>query len=242
VTAILGMGLASGSPSAVSAATLVALHHVLVKGALFLGVGVAAATGWRRVRWPVLGPAAVLSLALGGLPLTGGALAKLSSKAPLGDGPAAVLATLSAAGTTLLMLHFLARLARAVPEDPGARAPAGLVAPWLATAAAAIVVPWALAPTLAGVTGADTLAPSELWAAAWPIALGSALWLVARRATLPAVPEGDVVVLGARLAERAGAFAGALERADARLSQWTVAGVSLLALVILLSTAMLTGP
>jgi hypothetical protein len=105
----------------------------------------------------------------------------------------------------------------------------------------ALVVPWALAPTLAGVTGADTLAPSELWAATWPIALGSALWLVARRTTLPAVPEGDVVVLGAGAADRARVFVGALERADARLSEWTVAGVSLLALVILLSTAMFAG-
>jgi multicomponent Na+:H+ antiporter subunit A len=53
-----------------------------------------------------------LALSLGGLPLTGGALAKLAVKAPLGNGVVGMLATVSAAGTTLLMLHFLQRLAR----------------------------------------------------------------------------------------------------------------------------------
>jgi hypothetical protein len=48
-----------------------------VKGALFLAVGVAQTTSARRL-WPVLLPAAVLAVCLGGLPLTGGALAKLT--------------------------------------------------------------------------------------------------------------------------------------------------------------------
>ena len=62
------------------AAAFYAAHHVLAKGALFLAVGVVAATGARRL-WPVLLPAAVLALGFGGLPLTGGALAKLAVKA-----------------------------------------------------------------------------------------------------------------------------------------------------------------
>ncbi len=71
----------------------------LVKGALFLAIGVAAATGTSRL-WLVLVPAAVIALSLAGLPLTGGALAKAVSKAPLGDGVAGSLAALAAAGTT----------------------------------------------------------------------------------------------------------------------------------------------
>lgn len=59
----------------------------------------------------------MLALSLAGLPLTGGSLAKLAVKAPLGDGAAASLANLSAAGTALLMLHFLTRLVRIEPRD-----------------------------------------------------------------------------------------------------------------------------
>ena len=47
----------------------------------------------------MLSPAAVLALGLGGLPLTGGALAKYAVKGPLGDGLAGMLANVSAAGT-----------------------------------------------------------------------------------------------------------------------------------------------
>lgn len=241
VVAILGMGLASGDRAAVSAAILVASHHALVKGALFLAVGVAGVAAWRR---PWLGPpVVVLSLALAGLPATGGALGKLAAKGPMGDGLAASLATLSAAGTTLLMLHFVTRLASPSSGAAGVRAPAGLVVPWLATAAAALAVPWALAPTFAGVTIAATLAPTEIWAATWPIALGAtgALGLrrVARR--LPALPEGDLVALAEPAAGLAARCADALARADARLREWPVAGVALLCLALLLGAAMLAG-
>ena len=78
VAAVLGMGLAGGRTTPRMAAAFYAAHHVLVKGALFLAVGVVAATGARL--WPVLLPAAVLALGFGGLPLTGGALAKLAVK------------------------------------------------------------------------------------------------------------------------------------------------------------------
>ena len=92
------MGLAAGDRRRALATAFYAAHHVLVKGALFLAVGVAGGHGARQP-WPVLLPAAVLALGLGGLPLTGGALAKLAVKAPLGDGIVALLANLSAAGT-----------------------------------------------------------------------------------------------------------------------------------------------
>jgi hypothetical protein len=83
----------------------------LAKGALFLAVGVAALTNAGRL-WPVLLPAAVIALALAGLPLTGGALAKSAIKAPMGEGLAGTLATLSAIISTLLMLHFVHCLTR----------------------------------------------------------------------------------------------------------------------------------
>ena len=45
LAAVLGMGLAAGDASTASAASFYAAHHVLVKGGLFLALGVAATTG-----------------------------------------------------------------------------------------------------------------------------------------------------------------------------------------------------
>ena len=59
----------------------------------------------------VLFPGAAVALGLAGLPLTGGALAKLAAKVPFGYGFIGLLASCSAAGTALLMLHFLHRVA-----------------------------------------------------------------------------------------------------------------------------------
>ncbi len=126
VAAVLGAGLAGSTEVAITAA-FYAAHHVLAKGGLFLAVGVMAATGSRR-RWVVLLPAAVLALGFGGLPLTGGALAKLATKPLLEGGMLGLLAALAAAGSTLLMLHFLDRLRSSAAVEPGASAPVGLVA------------------------------------------------------------------------------------------------------------------
>jgi formate hydrogenlyase subunit 3/multisubunit Na+/H+ antiporter MnhD subunit len=242
VAAILGMGLANGDASAVAAASFTAAHHVLVKGACFFAVGVAAVTGGRR--WIVTLPATLLALALAGFPGTGGAIAKLAAKTPMGDGTAASLATFAAAGTTLLMLHFVMRLREIDASGSRPIAAGGFVAPWIATAFAAAIVPWSLAGPILGATPREVFAPYALGSAAWPILLGGGLLFVLRRydRALPSLPEGDIVVLGAPAGRVARAGADALERADARLSEWPAAGVSLLAVTILLGLAMLAGP
>ncbi|HET6197303.1 MAG TPA: complex I subunit 5 family protein [Acetobacteraceae bacterium] len=239
---VFGMGLVSGNSGTALDAAFYAAHHTLVKGALFLAVGVAATAGARRP-WPVLLPAAVLALGLGGLPLTGGALAKLVVKTPVGDGFVALLMSLSSAGTTLLMAHFLYRLAvssarHATPDDPS---PSSL--PWLAMALASIAVPWTVYLTVMSGAVADAVAPAALWSAIWPMLLGGALAIAQRRwGRLPRIPDGDiagVAVAGAtRLARAAGL---AMEWLDRVLRQWTVAGVSLLALAVVLAALMLTG-
>jgi multicomponent Na+:H+ antiporter subunit A len=135
VAAVLGLGLAAGDGSAGVAAAFYASHHVLAKGALFLSVGVIAYTAVPR-RAVVLVPAALLCLGLGGLPLTGGFLAKYAVKGQFDAGLAAWLAAASAIGTTLLMLHFLDRLARAEATSPKPPPPPdcschGWSPPWL---------------------------------------------------------------------------------------------------------------
>jgi formate hydrogenlyase subunit 3/multisubunit Na+/H+ antiporter MnhD subunit len=239
VAAVLGMALAAGDGGATMATAFYAAHHVLAKGALFLAVGVVAA-GCARL-WPVLLPAAVLALGVGGLPLTGGALAKLAVKAPLGEGVVGLLATLAAAGSTVLMLHFLHRLRMTAGPDPGATAPAGLAWPWLAMAFATVAVPWALFLAASIGTLAEAIAPADVWKGAWPVLLGAVLFLGLRRwgDRLPYVPEGDVLVVVENGARASGAWGGWLERVEGALRQWPVAGVALLALVMILGAAIL---
>ncbi len=78
IAAALGMALAAGDANAPALVACYAANHVLVKGALFLAVGAFAARGVRPGAWSLI--ALVLALSLAGLPLTGGALAKATSK------------------------------------------------------------------------------------------------------------------------------------------------------------------
>ncbi|MCK8786247.1 complex I subunit 5 family protein [Roseomonas sp. NAR14] len=267
LTAVIGAGMAAEVPGTAPETAYVAayygLHHLLAKGALFLSVGIAMAMAGRR-GWPGLLsvglPVALVALGMAGLPMTGGALAKLAAKPVLGDGVAKLLASLSAAGTTLLMLHFLALLAglarggatgRGVPAQgspapgmpgtgmPGTGIPAGMVLPWLLMLLAALLLPWPLFP------GDPTLAltPAALWEAAWPPLLGLLLYFGLRRVRdrLPAVPEGDVVVFGVRAWDRAACLAGPLARVEAVLRDWTAAGIALLLVALALIGTMLIG-
>jgi formate hydrogenlyase subunit 3/multisubunit Na+/H+ antiporter MnhD subunit len=241
IAAVLGMGLAAGDKSVALDSAFYAATHVLVKGALFLAVGVVAVTSAHRLR-PTLLLAAVLALGLGGLPLTGGALAKLAVKAPLGDGLVGLLANLSAIGTSLLMLHFLQRLARTAPQAQQPAAPAGLAVPWLVMALASVAVPW-LIYAYAGGDVADALTAGALFDALWPVLIGAALALALRRwqDRLPHVPAGDIVGALETAFRRSYVVGAGLERADGLLRQWPAAGLSLLAIAVVLGAATLFG-
>ena len=239
LAAALGMGLAFGDAEAGLGASFSAAHHVLVKGGLFLAIGLAALAGARL--WPVLIPAAVLALGLGGLPLTGGALVKLAVKAQFGEGVGGALATISAAGSTLLMLHFLRCVIRTAPDRTETAQPVGYSGTWLLVAIAAVAVPWALFPAVGRGSPSQALALATLWAALWPVLIGGVLalglWLWEDR--LPRVPAGDIVVVGEAATRATVTWGEAVERADGWLRQWPVASVSLLTLVIMLGVAML---
>jgi formate hydrogenlyase subunit 3/multisubunit Na+/H+ antiporter MnhD subunit len=241
IAAVLGAGLAAGDTRTDLAASFYAAHHVLAKGALFLAAGVATAR-LARPTWPLLVPAAIVALGLGGLPLTGGGVAKLAVKAPLGEGLAATLATLAAAGSTLLMLHFLRQLAAQAARMGDAAKPARLSAPWLILALASVVLPWALYP-LAGGRWAEALALAALWASLWPVLVGVALAIALSRlrANLPPVPEGDILAAADALLRPAARWREAIERAEGVLREWPAASLSLLAVALLLgATALFT--
>jgi formate hydrogenlyase subunit 3/multisubunit Na+/H+ antiporter MnhD subunit len=233
IAAVLGMGLAAGDKGVALDTAFYAATHVLAKGALFLAVGVAAVTS---------ALATVLALGLGGLPLTGGALAKLAVKAPLGDGLVGLLANLSAIATSILMLHFLQRLARTAPQAQQSAPPAGLAVPWLVMALASVAVPWLLYP-FAGGDVADALSPTTLFDGLWPVLIGAVLALGLRRwgNRLPLVPAGDILSAMETIFRRSYVVGAALERADGPLRQWPAAGLSLLAIAVILGAATLFG-
>jgi formate hydrogenlyase subunit 3/multisubunit Na+/H+ antiporter MnhD subunit len=237
LAAILGMGLSAGDQSAPLVATFSAVFHVLVKGGLFLALGVVAPM--RRGVWLVLVPAAVLALGLGGLPLTGGALAKSLAKPMLGDGAIGLLVSLAGIGSTLLMLHFLRRMWDQTHEVDtlGARAA------WLVTAIAAIVLPWMLYPDVTDASVQDALALKEIWSALWPVALGALLSLALLRwgEALPRIPAGDLLETDAGVVRAMHGVGAAMERTDKFLRQWPVAGSLLVGLVIALFVSALIG-
>ena len=235
----LGMGLAAGDVGAALGVSFSAAHHVLTKGALFLAIGVSTTVGPRL--WPAVIPAAVLALGLGGLPFTGGMLAKLAVKAQFGEGVFGTFATLSAVASTVLMLHFLRCLVQTAARDRVRAAPAALMRSWLVAAFAAVAVPWTLYPTVESESLLSAVAPAVLWAALWPVLMGGALavglWHWGHR--LPRVPEGDVVAVGEAAIRATVPWGKAIEQADGYLRRWPVASLSMLTLVTVMGAVML---
>lgn len=240
IATVLGMGLTAGQNVGVETA-FYAAHHILAKGGLFLAIGVVAATGPRRL-WSVWIPAAILALGMGGLPFTGGALAKLAVKDVLGYGFVGTLSAFSAAGSTLLMLHFLMRLRASASTTPEAVAPRRMVLTWWVVAFAAVALPWILYPTIDGSLAA-IFKLGDLWAATWPVLIGAALAFALQRYgnRLPDVPPGDILVLGESSIPAVQGWSDRFERAEAFMRRWPVAGVMLLSLAIVFGAAMLTG-
>jgi formate hydrogenlyase subunit 3/multisubunit Na+/H+ antiporter MnhD subunit len=238
--AALGMGLVLAEPATAAAVSFYALHHALAKGALFLGVGLAAALGGRARLLLLLAPALVLALGFGGLPGTGGGLAKAAVKPQLGAGLVGVLAALSAAGSTLLMLHFTRRLTAIAPAAGAGRPAPALVLPWLGLAGASVLLPWLLYAPL-GFGDPFAAVAKDPVATFGPILAGvlAALALARWEQRLPAIPEGDILRLASTATKAGGAGAGVVARAEAALRGWPAAGLCLLAVVLALAGAML---
>jgi formate hydrogenlyase subunit 3/multisubunit Na+/H+ antiporter MnhD subunit len=235
IAAALGMGLAGADQGAATNVAFYAANHVLVKAALFLSVGAVAALAG-RARMLALIVAALLGLSLAGLPLTGGALAKLAVKDQFGDGAAGMASQLSAAATTALMLVFVIRLAR-VPAAERAGVSRGGVWSWAALSVAALLVPWLIFAAIGN--PAEALDLAKLWDAIWPMLVGAVVaagvWVVGDR--LPRIPAGDIVV-AEETAFRASLSLGPMfERADRGLREWPAAGLALLMVALALAAA-----
>lgn len=187
VVATLGIGLRGE-------AVLYAAHHGFAKAALFLGVGVLAATGRQALPW-VVGLAALPALSIAGAPLLGGALVKAAIK------PGFVAwqewaVTLSAMGTALLLGRAIWLAARGHDKAAEAQPAPVLCVPWAVLTLAALLLPWLLLADFSRVTPGYAAGGSAMWDAAWPLLLaglaaGAVLLL---RVRAPRLPEGDLVV------------------------------------------------
>ena len=191
----------------------------------------------------MLVPGGAIALGLAGLPLTGGALTKLAAKVPFGYGLAGVLATCSAAGTALLMLHFLERVASTANQKTAKVPSIVLVIGWLAMALLCIAVPWAAYP-LAGLESfSDALAPAIIWKTLWPVIVGVGLFISLRSwlPRLPKIPIGDIAALGEPILRALPTWGLVIAKLDGILRLWTAACLMLVVIVILLVLAMATG-
>ena len=127
------------------------------------------------------------------------------------------------------------RLAAGAAAVPEARPAPGLLLPWLGMAAAAVLLPWVSYAAL-GLGNPWSALGKDLMAALWPVLAGAILAAALGRwgGWLPAVPEGDLLSLAGRAGRIGDAIAAATGRAEAALRAWPVAGLALLALVLVL--------
>ncbi|HJZ34115.1 MAG TPA: complex I subunit 5 family protein [Hyphomicrobiaceae bacterium] len=232
---VLGMGLMAANRHTAIIAAFYATHHVLVKGSLFLALGIAASRGWRL--WVV----AALALGLAGLPLTGGALAKAAIKLPLSDGAIGLIADLSAVASAILMFHFLRCLVCAPDAEPAPPATRLRRRAWLLLALACVAVPAALFPRLELMTWGEIFGPKPLWDAAWPILVGGLVTL-ARQSfydRLPVRRAGAELGVDHALLLISRRFGDAVVAIDQHLRQWPTAALMFVGLVLVLAGALL---
>lgn len=174
-----------------------ALHHGILKAGLFLGVGwVKYGTQSRRLRWLVWSGLIVFALLMAGLPFTSGAWLKDQLKYQLtmmSDPLPLSLMVAGGVGTSLLMIHFLRRLAAVVPEFKAVSYSANGFAllNWLMLLVLALVWPvWVFDWQFEGASVAmHPLLLALVLAVAWRIRMH-------RQYTCP---PGDVLIVYARL-------------------------------------------
>ncbi len=204
-TIAVGLGLAVPSrwPEILAIIVFFALNHALAKGALFLGVGVAAsrlAAGRRK--WLVATGLVLPALALAGAPFTGGALVKeaLGAEAAFIAAPWSgwlkTLLSLTVFATVFLMARFLyltwPRNAPDIQDAPPGTY--GMALPW-----SALILVLLIAPVHAGLDTAWTMPAILSNVATLGLAVAMAIvggWIMQKTGLtrLPRPPAGDLVV------------------------------------------------
>jgi len=215
ITVGLGVGMAAPEiwPLCLSVILVYAFHHAFAKGALFLGVGIAAAGGAANQRGSIVAGLLLPALALAGLPFTSGAVAKIGLTKLIDhllltwpDWIAALL-SLVAVGTTCLMARLLYLVWY---QGPGhLQKTTGLWLPWLALLNVVAFSIWLWPAADIGTLRTISLAGS--WHALWPVTAGATgawvAWTLAYKGLLKfpyRIPVGDILVVAAWFSGRVG--------------------------------------
>jgi formate hydrogenlyase subunit 3/multisubunit Na+/H+ antiporter MnhD subunit len=245
MAAMLGLGLATGSPNAVLLVGFYALYHVLAKGGLFLAIDALSQAREQRMRSIILVTAGITALGFAGLPLAGGALAKLAVKPMMADGAAGLLFAIAACGSALLMLHFILLIRRIAPAPDAAASPAQLA--WAFIFALAMLLPWLLFDIVTGLVAGYALTPGVLLELGWPVAAGLLIgwglsasgFMVSRPPSIGVRTRGDVLMaLWDGLEQSARGSVQRLFALEAASRRWETSS-SLLLLVMLVLTILL---
>lgn len=222
MTLAVGAGLLSpvAWPLLLLAVTLYALHHGLVKGALFLGVGMSTGASPRQRRRVGAG-LLLAALAMAGAPWSGGMLVKDLLKSGLQSIPSAgIYADLlpwSALATSLLMLRFLYLVWSRQPKAEASGINDAMLTGWLLVLTGALFLPWGIWLTGVDLVGEFIFAPlASLWPLGGALLIGGLFWRW--RPSLPAVAAGDIVVPLEKLVAR---LLGAVRILLNALNRWS---------------------
>jgi len=185
------------APAGIIALTLFAAHHALVKGGLFLGVGLrqdGERQTWRALA--VLIGLTLLALALASAPFSSGAVTKYLMKPVLATAPwpwlPAALAV-AAVATTLLMARLLWILILADPHRPTAKPRGWAALAWGAIVLLVLIFPFALGKPSSWTTNSLPVAIGLVLAALVALAAwANPDWL---RPLIGLIPAGDLLAL-----------------------------------------------
>lgn len=200
ISAAVGAGMVRPEiwPFLQPALLIYAVHHGLAKAALFLSVDLAPRLASQR-RNQKLGMVCVLlpAIAIVGLPLTSGGLAKSALKTSITDFTLfATLLPITAIGTSLLMLRFLDRLkalnaTTMSPQLLGSWRMVSYCVLLIATLTLVYILPESQ-------VFLSTLADKNtIWNALWPPVIGLLLYQMSRRYLnkIRPIPAGDMVIV-----------------------------------------------
>nr|MBF0222284.1 NADH dehydrogenase [Desulfobulbaceae bacterium] len=204
MTMLVGCGLLSPAfwPQVTNAISIYALNHGLAKAALFLGTGLVREGNWQKPPPWLLVLLLFPALALAGLPLTSGAIAKFTIKEIL-EGlpsqwgvPLKRILPLTALATMLLLGHFLRVISQSI-VTPKPMLPAGMLIPWvtLLVGVGGLLWVWPVYPEYA-----EHITDGNLfWQNLYPVVLGFGIlfscWKWCAGKNMPRLPAGDILWL-----------------------------------------------
>ena len=211
VVAALGVGLKFPElwPSILSALLIYIVHHAVAKAALFLGYGVIHShtkKGFQQIT--ILIGLCISALAIAGLPLTTGYVAKIALKKSMLDSPEAwssiftTMLFVSSVTTSIIMIRFLF-LVWPKDKDGEDTSHLGMVIPW-GFLTSGVVINVGLGLSLSIIQSKwITMDSTYLKGALGPIGIAGVLFVVIfyskkvqRIAKCCTIPEGDILFIG----------------------------------------------